>query len=401
MSVSSGFRVLIAGGGVAALEAMLALRALAEERVDVELLAPEPDFVYRPLAVAEPFGAGNVERFNLTELTSEAGARFREGALAEVDADSRVARTEAGDDLTYDALLIACGAVPQPALPGAFTFRGTADVDAFRRILAEAASGDAQRLVFAMPGGSTWPVPLYELALQTATYLTRRGVSGANIEIVSHESAPMALFGPEASEAIARLLSDRDIRFRGRTYPGSVENGELKLVPHGSLPADRVISLPRLVGRVISGISQTAGGFIPVDPYGRVHGMSSVFAAGDATVFPVKHGGIAAQQAEAAAETIAALAGAPLTPKPFRPVLRGLVLTGGVPAYIRSELPQWGQASTFAEEPLWWPPGKIAGRYLAPFLASRQAVVAPELRPGPGVLEVSVHLSWEWSDVRD
>jgi sulfide:quinone oxidoreductase len=37
-------RVLIAGGGVAALEAALALRALAEDRVRVELLAPEPQF---------------------------------------------------------------------------------------------------------------------------------------------------------------------------------------------------------------------------------------------------------------------------------------------------------------------------------------------------------------------
>jgi sulfide:quinone oxidoreductase len=399
--VSGRLRVLIAGGGVAALEAMLALRALAEERVDVELLAPEPDFVYRPLAVAEPFGAGRVERFELAALTSDAGARLRDGALAEVDADACIARTEAGDDLTYDALLIACGAEPKPALPGAFTFRGTADVDAFRRILAEVAAGEAKRLVFAMPGGSTWPLPLYELALQTAAYLTRHGVSGTDIEIVSHESAPLALFGPEASEAIARIIADRDIRFRGRTYPASVENGELKLVPQGSLPADRVISLPRLVGRVIPGIPQTAGGFIPVDPHGRVHGMSRVFAAGDATVFPVKHGGIAAEQAEAAAETIAALAGAPVTPQPFRPVLRGLLLTGGIPAYVRSELPGWAGTSAFAEEPLWWPPGKIVGRYLAPFLASRQALIPPELRAGPGVVAVSVDLSSEWSDARD
>jgi sulfide:quinone oxidoreductase len=399
--VSGGFRVLIAGGGVAGLEAMLALRALAEERAEVELLAPEPDFVYRPLAVAEPFGTGSVGRLALTALTSDVGARFKDGAIAEVDADACIARTEAGDDLTYDALLIACGAATEPALPGAFTFSGTADAEAFRRILAEAAAGEAKSLVFAVPGGSTWPLPLYELALQTAAYLPRHGMSEANIEIVSHESTPLVLFGPEASGAIARLLADRDIRFRGRTYPASVEHGELKLVPQGSLPADRVISLPRLVGRGIRGIPQTAGGFIPVDPHGRVHGMSRVFAAGDATVFPVKHGGIAAQQAEAAAETIAALAGAPLTPQPFRPVLRGLVLTGGVPVYIRSELPRWGRSSTFAEEPLWWPPGKIVGRYLAPFLASRQALVPPELRAGPGVLAVSVDLSSDWSDVLD
>jgi hypothetical protein len=53
-----GVRVLIAGGGVAGLEALLALRALAGDLVDLELLAPEPAFWYRPLAVAEPFDAG-------------------------------------------------------------------------------------------------------------------------------------------------------------------------------------------------------------------------------------------------------------------------------------------------------------------------------------------------------
>ena len=55
--------VLIAGAGVAGLEAALALRALAEDRVSVELVSPDPDFVYRPLAVAAPFRIGEARRF--------------------------------------------------------------------------------------------------------------------------------------------------------------------------------------------------------------------------------------------------------------------------------------------------------------------------------------------------
>ena len=51
-------RVVIAGGGVAGLEAMLALRELAGDRVDIELLSPSDEFVYRPMLVAEPFGSG-------------------------------------------------------------------------------------------------------------------------------------------------------------------------------------------------------------------------------------------------------------------------------------------------------------------------------------------------------
>jgi len=68
-----GRDVLIAGGGVAALEAALALRALAEDRVQVELLAPEPQYWYRPLAVAEPYALGEVLHFELSSLTRETG----------------------------------------------------------------------------------------------------------------------------------------------------------------------------------------------------------------------------------------------------------------------------------------------------------------------------------------
>ena len=54
------YSVLIAGGGVAALEAALTLRELGEGRVRVELLAPEPSVWYRPVAVAEHKGVGGV-----------------------------------------------------------------------------------------------------------------------------------------------------------------------------------------------------------------------------------------------------------------------------------------------------------------------------------------------------
>ena len=48
---SGRLQVLIAGAGVAGLEAAFALRELAGDRVSVTLLAPNSDFIYRPLAV--------------------------------------------------------------------------------------------------------------------------------------------------------------------------------------------------------------------------------------------------------------------------------------------------------------------------------------------------------------
>jgi len=139
--------------------------------------------------------------------------------------------------------------------------------------------------------------------------------------------------------------------------------------------------------------SQTFEGFVSVDEHGRVIGLDDVYAAGDITSFSVKQGGIAAQQAEAAAEAIAFEAGAELTPHPFRPVLCGLLLTGMGPRYLRGELAGGADESSQASsEPLWWPPAKIVGRYLAPFLARIAGVGTPAEPARPAGLSVEVEL---------
>jgi CBS domain-containing protein len=122
-----------------------------------------------------------------------------------------------------------------------------------------------------------------------------------------------------------------------------------------------------------------------------------VYAGGDVTTFPLKLGGIAAQHAAAAAESIAASAGAPLDPQPFRPVLRGLLLTGGQPRYLRREISGGvGETSWASTEPLWWPPAKIVGRYLAPFLGALAGVEQPPESPtAPGAVPVEVELGAE------
>lgn len=391
---AGALRVLIAGGGVAALETMLALRALAEERVEVELLAPEHHFWYRPLAVAEPFEAGRVDRFELAELTKASGARFTRGELASVDPRARLARTGHGLDLEYDVLVIACGTTPTTALEGALTFRGPADVDAFRRLLDEAEAEGAGRLVFAVPGGVVWPLALYELALGTSAELAERGLAGIGLALVTPEHRPLEIFGRAASDAVAQLLGDRDIALHTGRYPVSIEDGELRLIPSGRISAKRVVALPRLEGPRIPGLPRDAQGFIPTDRFGQVRGLADVYAAGDITDFPVKQGGLATQQADAVAEAVASRAGAAIDPRPFRPVLRGLLLTGKVPVYLRAELEGGrGETSIVATETLWWPPAKISGRHLAPFLASLADVELAPPAPGPGVLPVEVELA--------
>ena len=295
-------------------------------------------------------------------------------------------------------LLIACGAAPKPAVEGAITFRGPADAEEIGRLLAEIERGEVHRVAFAVPAGAVWSLPAYELALMTAAWLADRGIDGVELAIVTPEDEPLRIFGREPSDAVRALLDARGIALHPSVQPAEAREGELLLVMGGTIGADRVVALPRLQGPRIGGIPQTFEGFIPVDRNAEVIGISDVYAAGDITTFPVKQGGLAAQQADVAAEAIAAKAGVDLTPSPFHPVLRGLLLTGTEPRYLRTDLVE--ETSEASLEYLWWPPAKIVGRYLAPFLAGfTDTDVVTDLGSESGV-PVEVELNASTAELR-
>jgi sulfide:quinone oxidoreductase len=382
-------QVLIAGAGVAALEAALALQALTEDEVSVELVAPEAEFTYRPLAVTEPFRVGEVKRFPLQKLAGAAGARLRTGSVTAVNPERKVVTLENGQELSYDILLLALGARPREAVTGALTFRGPQDGPALSALLDKTTAGEIHRIAFAVPTGASWPLPLYELAILTADYMTAHGTRGVEIVFVTPEDHPLALFGPTASDAVSELLTSREIQVETSVTPIRFEAGALSIVTERPIAVDAVVALPRLEGPRLPGVPHDDHGFVPTDEYGWVLGLTDVYAAGDLTQFPLKQGGIATQQADAAASSIAADAGATVKPEPFRPVLRGLLITGFVPRFLRAEAT--GADSVVDTEPLWWPPAKIVGRYLTPFLAAKlglgETVVGP-LREGAIPIEV-------------
>ncbi len=367
MDSNGRIQVLIAGGGVAALEAALTLHTLAIDRISVEIIAPETEFVYRALAVAEPFRVGEVRSFPLGRLTEATGATLHHGFVTEVDPDLHIVTTEDGEQWPYDLLLLALGARTIDAVPGALTFAGPKDGPALARVLEDAVNGKIKSIVFAVPPGVSWPLPLYELALLTRAYLVDRGNTGVTVTLVTPEKSPLELFGAPAGEAVAELLEARGIDLRPATRPLTFLSGCLEVDPPGGIEADRVVALPWLVGPSLRGVHHDMHGFVEVDEHGAVTGEDDLYAAGDLTSFPVKQGGIAAQQANAAAEAMAAQAGVPIEAAPFRPVLRGLLLTGMEPRFLRGDAEAGG--SIVDTEALWWPPAKIVGRHLAPFLA--------------------------------
>ena len=366
-------RVLIAGGGVAGLEAMLALRARAGSRVSTTIVAPDPDFVYRPLSTGEPFALAEATRYPLARLAEEHDADLIADAVASVDAPARTVTTRDGETLTFDDLVVALGATGHEAYPEALTFHDQRDVPGYRDLLERLGSGRITRLAFLVPSGIVWPFPLYEIALLTADFARERGLD-VELTLVTPASAPLALFGRAASDAMAEMLAQRGIVVDAGNRARIVAPDRALLEPDGDMVhADRFVAIPRLHGPGLPGLPHDADGFIPLDERGRVDGLDHVYAAGDCTSFPFKQGGLAAQQADAVADSIAADVGAIENPMPFRPVLRGMLLTGKGPRFLRAEGQEGRGAGTVADEALWWPPTKIAGRHLAPALGAADA----------------------------
>ncbi|MEO8688544.1 MAG: FAD-dependent oxidoreductase [Solirubrobacteraceae bacterium] len=376
MTPATRSRVVIAGGGVAALEALIAVRELAGDRVDITLVAPDVCFGYRPMTVAEPFAKGHARSYELRAIAERFGARMVQDIVVEVAAEEQAIRTGEGQMIPYHHLVLATGARATTAYAHAITFGEDREEEALHGLLQDAEEGYLKHVAFVVPDGATWSLPLYELALMMARQTWSMGADWLKLYFVTPEDRPVAIFGGPASETVAELLESAAIEFIGSAYT-TVERGHLIVDPGGRrIDVNRVVTLPRLEGLRIPGVPADAGGFVPVDQHGRVPGLAGVYAAGDGTAFPIKQGGLATQQADTVAETIAEAVGAAVEAEPFRPVLRGMLLTGGDNRFLRGAVAGGGGDARVASHALWWPPSKIAGRYLAPFLFDRDELDA-------------------------
>jgi sulfide:quinone oxidoreductase len=392
-------RIIIAGGGIAGLEALMAVRDLAGARVAITLVAPDPDFVYKPLIVEEPFTAQPAEQHALAPIAQEFDARFIQRGLAEVKPGEHSARLSDDTILDYDKLVLCIGARPRPAFQDAVPLRTDGAVLPIDSLLRETESSESGVIAFVIPPGRTWPLPVYELALMAQRRARELGVREVKFLIVTPEENPLIVFGRAASDAVSSLLGARGIEIRTGVRVKEAARGELLLAPDDErIAVGQMISLPLLEGPNLQGIPADPEGFIPIDNHARVRGIEDVYAAGDGTNFPIKHGGIGTEEADAAAEHIAAGVGAEIDPQPFRPVIRGKLLTGDDSLHMQHVAAGGGGEGTASPDHLWWPPHKVSGRYLSAWLGHEGVLAEADSEPPPRSIDVEVALPKEWHE---
>ena len=401
MPTSDGMRVVVAGGGIAALETVASLHALAGDRVDVTLLTPDTTFAYRPLSTATPFSLQGQRSRSLEELAGGLGARLVHDALAMVDGARRRVLTHDGDFLPYDALVVAVGARTDHAAAAQTWQRDAQRLSSWAEVIRGIEAGGVGSVAFVVPPGAGWPIDAYELAL-IASLAAGPAASRPKLVLVTAEDAPLEAFGPAVADAVTAELAHAGVELVTGATAAAAAAGDgvvLELDTGSRLEVDRALFLPAIKGPAVHGAPHDQDGFLPVDEHARVPAADGVYAAGDVTALALKHSTLASAQATAAAESIAAAAGATVDPGGWSPVLYGIVTLP--PRFPGPRDSPWVRDGEPAEHCLWWPPGHVAGRHLGPYLASSDRAIHPGLDWHPTGVPVAVDVERSGPDTAE
>ena len=265
----------------------------------------------------------------------------------------------------------------------------------FDRLLSDVQSGRAGSVAVVVPAGTTWALPAYELALLLRSFGAAGRPTRPVVTLVTAEPEPLQAFGAPAGDMIRDELHAAGVDLVCGVAATVASDRLIHLGAGHDLRAARIVHLPLLAGPRLAGLPYNAAGFMLRDEDDlTVDGDDSVFAIGDGAAGRFKQGGLAAQQADAVAERIASRVGATgRAPRPYSPTLRGLLRTESGPRYLRAEPPGGEGECLVSDQCLWWPPSKVASRWLTPWLAARDAEArmgAPRVLPSGGISRGSI-----------
>ena len=409
----------MAGGGAAALEALLTLseRLAADER-ELSLIAPNKAFIFRPLSALSEFATHPPHELSLAELAASTNARLLHDRVVLVDDEQGRLLTHDGDWIGFDHLLLATGAHELPLPRDWLRWPPEGDPGMLWQLSEEVRRGELRRLAVVVPTRAAWPLAGYELALILATAAQHGGAP--HVSLLTEEQRPLKLLGPAAEGIVRDELRRANVEVIGevqvRRHPKQDKGGTRDLtglmprvgakapdssddggagrevaVDHQEMTFDRVISIPIAHGPGIGGVLADSREFIVVDEHCRVSARERTWAAGDCTPLSLKHSMLAVAQADAAADSLAAAAGAEVEPAAFVPTLTGVLVEGAAGRWWAetASLPEGVEAATHC---LWWPSGKVLGGRLARYVARRDPSARPLLLSHPGGTALQVDL---------
>jgi sulfide:quinone oxidoreductase len=326
-------RILILGGGFAALEAAFLMRMRLHEDVDLTLVSDRDAFVFRPNTIYIPFGADPSSLLvDLHKPLARRDIGFHQGTVVGVDPDRRTVALADGQQLGYDKLIVATGAatavdeVPGLGEHGATIWTPAMMLDVrarFERVRDHARAGRKQRVLFLIPPNNKCAGPLYEIVFMLETWLRRERVRD-NVDIgwTTCEQSYIQAFGPRLHDVVAAEFADRGIEGWTNEVVEEVRVGEVRYVDGSVRGFDELIAFPPYVSAVrYAGLPSDERGFVETVPSTRqVPGHPEIYVPGDAGDFPVKQAFLAFLQADTVAEHIGSDVTGSRFDSPFDPV---------------------------------------------------------------------------------
>jgi sulfide:quinone oxidoreductase len=413
-------RIAVAGGGPAALEAILTIaERLPAAARRLSLVAPNRTLDYRPLSAVGEFATHPSHRLALADVASSTDAVLIRDRAVMVDERERRLLTRDGEWVPFEHLLLAVGAQQLPVPHGWLRWPPEGDPGLLYRLLQRLGGGRLRQLAVVVPANAGWPLAGHELAAILAV-AARAAAVEARILLLVEDRAALDMLGKAAAEIVGselervgvELVSGVEVRpvepedsaggsdrltavmrrLRRPTQPAGASERRIEVEVGGErMDLDLAISLPNVRGPGIAGIATDGRGYLAVDGYCRSTGGERTWAAGDCTALPLKHSTLAVAQASVAADNLASTTGARLEPRAFAPTLTGVLVAGAAERWWQenTNLPAGLEPATHC---LWWPPGRVLGGRLAHYVARRDPAARPLLLSHPQGTAVRVRL---------
>jgi sulfide:quinone oxidoreductase len=319
-------RITVIGTGFGALTAVRKLREY-DANVQIDVVAPNPEFVYFPGTIWIPTGLRKPEQLlvPLHNFFRRMKVTYHKAEVTGLTDGGRRLETSAGD-ISNDGLIIASGGRFIRKLPGIeHSITPCGGIDATVEIRDRLAAMEDGTIAFGFAGNPKEPSamrggPVFEFLFGIDSWLRKQGRRDS-FKLVFFTPAPRpgVRLGPKAVEGMLAEMAKRDIETHlGHKMKGFEAN---KVITEGGeFEADMILFMPGMTGNLWfdnTDLPRSEGGLIKANEHCRVEAMDKVYVAGDSGSFPgpdwmPKQAHMAdLQAATAAANLLAELSGKP------------------------------------------------------------------------------------------